>query len=100
MSISATDMHCACPLDEENMFHLLTTLVNIVFTTLDFLRIRNMSQSGLLPHRPVTFGEYHQLMSRNPKFLDRFPNNLLTGAIGINVRRIPRIEAPVPSAFQ
>ena len=84
----------------ENWREVLTKLVHIILALPHLRRIEESSDSRLLPHRTMALRQNHKLMSWYLIFLDRFPNDLLTHAIGVYVGRIPCVETFVIGGFE
>lgn len=55
---------------------------------------------NLLVEINITLRHQHQLLSRDLKFLDRFPEDLLGETVGIHVCGIPGVDAPVPGGLE
>jgi hypothetical protein len=72
-------------------------LVHIIFTLPDLMGVEEGAYIRLLADSAPTFREQHQLAAGDIVLLDRFPDDLLTSTVAVDVCRIPGIEAAVIS---
>ena len=76
------------------------TLVDVVLAHLDFIRIRQLADVGLLADNAVAPRHQHQLVARDGTSLNGVSDGHLVQAVRVRVGRVPRVQAPVIRRFE
>lgn len=71
------------------------SLVDVIFTLLEVLRVPDVYHVRFFPDRPETLGQQDQFVTWDVVLLDGGADHLFRDSVRIDVGRVPRVEATI-----
>ena len=80
-------------------WHVVTALIDVVFRLCD-IRVHHTPDTRFLADMAIALAQDDQLFARNVVLFDRFANDLLRHAIGVDIGCVPSVQAAVICRFE